>query len=122
MADAYGFSGRDVGRISQTVRAYERDPLDPNPPGRRTGGEWSPRKLLGKTVAAIAKGASGEVQLYRRPSDTAAKGAEVAYAAEGSEKITAYNRFLGCEANRWVYVEWIDGGFELTALELDCEE
>jgi len=69
---------------------------------------------LGKTNEAIAKGESGEVEFwYGSP-----KGSETA----SGETVQAYNRFADIEADKWVIVCVIQGGWEFLVGECSDEE
>lgn len=67
--------------------------------------------FLGKTDAAIDKGASGTVSVYL--GDGIAKGME----ADTGGNVTCYNRFADVDGTRWVHFAWVSGGLELTAAE-----
>ena len=66
------------------------------------------RRWKGKTDAEHAKGASGVVSIY-----SGTKGSET----DTNRNVTAYNTFGTIAISKWVFVEWIDGGWELYAAE-----
>lgn len=67
--------------------------------------------LVGKTLAAHNKGELGNIQLYH-----GRKGSEIPRTGAATI-ISAYNRFADLGADKWVHVEWIDQGYELTSGE-----
>jgi hypothetical protein len=64
---------------------------------------------LGKTAAAIAKNASGTVNIWR-----GAKGSE---AHTADDDVTAYNRSFDLGSGVWVLVVYFAGGWEIVPLE-----
>jgi len=72
--------------------------------------EWMPHvKLLGKTDASHAQGATGTVSVW-----TGTKGSET----DSTANVTSvYNRFADVATTKWVHVEWVNGGWSLTAAE-----
>ncbi len=73
----------------------------PEPPGDEGRGPF-----VGKTQAAIAKGASGGVNFW-----TGTKGSE----QDSGVTVQAYNRFADLPAGAWVLFDIIDGGYEIIA-------
>lgn len=66
---------------------------------------------LGKTSAAIAKGATGTVAVYTGRT----KGSETASGLE----VEAYNRYADLGSGKWCRIEWVLGGWELYVAECD---
>ena len=66
-------------------------------------------RKLGKTDAAIDKGESGTVSIYKGTT----KGSET----DSTNDVTAYNRFGNLGADKWVFVEFINGGWEVYQAE-----
>ena len=62
-------------------------------------------RRLGKTDASIDKDSTGTVSLYAGTD----KGSET----DTTNDIEAYNRFGDIEADKWVFVEFIHGGWEI---------
>lgn len=67
------------------------------------------RRWKCKTDAAHDKGDSGTVSVY-----SGEKGSET---DTGRNIEDVYNTFGDIASGKWVFVEWIDGGFELYAAE-----
>ncbi len=68
------------------------------------------RLYVGKTDAAIDKGNSGTVSIWAGTT----KGSE----SDTGDNITGvYNRFADIAITKWVHVEWVNGGWELSAAE-----
>lgn len=65
-------------------------------------------KLLGKTDAAHAKAASGTVSVY-----IGTAGSE----SDSTINVTAYNKFAAVATTKWVWVEWSNNSWYLTAAE-----
>lgn len=95
-------------RITQTVLRSEAA-LRNRTPRRPNSRPIVQRKLIGKTDAAITKGNSGTISVYQGTT----KGSET----DSGVNVTAYNRFADLASGVWVHVEWINGGWELTAAE-----
>ena len=93
---------RDVVR---KVLREERTPL----PGSAVTGTPQPR-WLGKTAAAHDKDDTGTIDLYSGTT----KGAET---TTGVSIAGVYNRFADLLSGKWVFIEFIDGGWELYAAE-----
>lgn len=108
VTQAVSFTLEGAKRIATAVRSEERRNQNtlrglPNRINRHT-------VYLGKTDAAIAKGASGTISIYSGTT----KGSET----DTNLDITSvYNRFSAVAINRWVHVSWVDNGFELSAGE-----
>jgi hypothetical protein len=105
----YTFSGDAVTRIRQTVRTVEGMPSVPQASRvNSTPLQWD-YMLIGKTDAALSKGASGTISIY---SGTSASGL-----TDTGENVTAYNRFGSIASNRWVAVWTMPWGYEVHAAE-----
>jgi len=69
------------------------------------------RKIyLGKTDASHDQGAAGTISIYSGTT----KGSET----DTTTNITGvYNRFSDLDSGKWVHVEWLNGGWELSSGE-----
>ncbi len=83
-----------------------------NPGGsgqERVLAQWRwPTTLLGKTDAAINKGAAGAVSVY--------SGTPLAEADTGVN-VVAYNKFANIGSDKWVIVQWVNAAWYMTAAE-----
>lgn len=105
----HSFDRQSAQRIVRAVRHVEQRP--PTEPRRLSGRHaYGQRRWKGKTDAAINKGDTGTVNLY-----SGDKGSET----DISEAVEAYNTFANVGADKWVFVEFIDGGWELYVAECD---
>ena len=94
---------REFENLKNQVRNLLRQP-----PGRFKANRR--RMYLGKTDASHAKGASGTISIWAGTT----KGSET----DTGENLTGvYNRFADIAITKWVHVEWINGGWELSAGE-----
>lgn len=75
-------------------------------------------QYLGKTSSSVTKGQTPTIPLYSLGASTATNPGKGDEAATG-EEIDAYARMGDIAANKWVFVEWIDGGWEVYCIE--CE-
>ena len=69
-----------------------------------------PRKLLGKTTTAISKSSSGSVEIW---TGGTVSGTE----SPTGTSITAYSRFGAVATGKWVYIEQLESGWEITIAE-----
>jgi hypothetical protein len=99
----------DVDKIRRAVREVLANEFAPKL-RRAPGAAETNQRFIGKTVAAVSGGTLGEVVLYFRPAG-AAKGAEVA--SDPEITLDAYNRFGDLEEDAWVFVEFLDGDWEI---------
>lgn len=106
---AYYANESDAEKIRRVVRQVLADELSPRL-RRSPGAAETNQRFLGKTVSAFSGGTLGEVLLYFRPAG-AAKGAEVA--SDPEIVISVYNRFGDLEPGQWVFIEFIDGDWEI---------
>jgi hypothetical protein len=67
------------------------------------------RMVIGKTDAALNKGASGTISIY--------SGTDPAALTDTGDNITAYNRFGNIASGKWVAVWTMPWGFECKAAE-----
>ncbi len=102
------FSDEAVAQIQQMFREFTSRQ-------RNTGGQRgtyfnSPNnRRLGKTTTSHAKGSTETVDIY----SGATKGSE----STTGVTVEAYNRFADIATGKWVFVVFIDGGWELFAGE-----
>lgn len=62
-------------------------------------------RRLGKPDSNISKGSTGNVSLYA--------GTDKGNETDTTNGVEAYNRFGDIEADKWVFVEFIHGGWEI---------
>lgn len=84
--------------------------VDLNVSGRSWRSTVRPR-YLGKTISAVSKGTTANIPTY---SGTV-KGSE----SGTGESLAAYARMGAIGPAKWVFIEWIDGGWEVYCVE--CE-
>lgn len=109
MANGVRFTRESAKRVAQAVRKLEGGQSIP-PLSRASSGMgegW--RMLIGKTDAAIAKGASGTVSIW----DGATQGSE----SDTGENVTAYCRFGDVAITKWVGVMETVRGYEIICAE-----
>ena len=105
----YTFSGDAVQRIRATVRTVEGRQELPQTSRANSLGLQFDYMLIGKTDAAINKGASGTISVY---SGTSSSGL-----TDTGDNITAYNRFGNVSSGKWVACWTMPWGFELVSAE-----
>lgn len=98
----------DADKIRRAVREVLANEFAPRLRRRGNVAETNYR-YLGKTVAAIDVDTSGDVRVYFCPAG-GTKGSEVA--SEPPLTINCYNRFSDILGDKWVFIEFIDGGWE----------
>ena len=102
------FSDEAVAQIQQMFREFTA--RQKNLPGHRGTYFNSPNnRRLGKTTTAHAKAATETVDIY----SGATKGSE----STTGVTVEAFNRFADVATGKWVFVVFIDGGWELYAGE-----
>jgi hypothetical protein len=106
MYGEFGLSARDVQILKNLIAAF-------NATGGIRGGGGRPFLLLAKATEDIAKGESGDVQLYYRADD---KGGET----PAAENLTAYARLGDVTSGSWCYV-WPILGSGLEVVAAECE-
>lgn len=99
----------DADKIRRAVREVLANEFAPRLRRRGNTPDTNVR-WLGKTVSAIDVDTSGDVRVYFRPAD-GAKGSEVA--SDPALTISCYNRFSDILGDKWVFIEFIDGGWEV---------
>ena len=103
------FTRESAERIAVTVRTVEGS-ITPATQGRAAPNfAQFDYMLIGKTDAAINKGASGTISVY---SGTSASGL-----TDTGDNITAYNRFGNVASGKWVACWTMPWGFEFVAAE-----
>ena len=109
---AYTFSEREIRRIADAVRAYERSGAS------AIGGRTVPGLMraihMGKTDAAIVKGYTGTVSLHRR---VLANGGTGITSVDMGIDVAASNTFADVSANVWECVMHDGENWFLTAAE-----
>ena len=103
------FDEQSNERIIRAILRSEASRL-PGPRIENIGQDQPVQFRIGKTAAAIAKGASGTVNVYWGTT----KGSET---WDSVETITAYNRFADVGSGKWVHCIFLLGGWELSAAE-----
>ncbi len=106
---AYFANESDADKIRRVCREVLANEFAPKL-RRARGSAETGQRFLGKTVGSISGATLGEVLLYFRPAG-AAKGAEVA--SDPEIVISVYNRFGDLEPGQWVFIEFIDGDWEI---------
>ena len=105
----YTFSGDAVQRIRATVRHVEGQQELPQTSRANSLAMQFDYALIGKTDAALNKGASGTISIY--------SGTDPAALTDTGENITAYNRFGNIASGKYVIVWTMPWGFECQAAE-----
>jgi hypothetical protein len=105
----YTFSGDAVQRIRATVRHVEGQQELPQASRANSIALQFDYALIGKTDAALNKGASGTISIY--------SGTDPAALTDTGENVTAYNRFGNIASGKWVAVWTMPWGFECKAAE-----
>jgi hypothetical protein len=103
------FSNDAVQRIRRTVRTVEGQQELPQTSRANTTVHQFDYALIGKTDAALNKGASGTISIY--------SGTDPAALTDTGENVTAYNRFGNIASGKWVAVWTMPWGFECKAAE-----
>lgn len=95
-------------RARQAILTVERSGVDKQPHRARWGGESFGRVIIGKTDAAIAKGASGTISVW-----DGTQGSE----SDTTDNVTAYNYFGDIAITKWVAVVETVRGYIILAAE-----
>ena len=103
------FSNDAVQRIRRTVRTVEGQQELPQTSRANTAVHQFDYMIIGKTDAAINKGASGTVSVY--------SGSASSSLTDTGENITAYNRFGNVASGKMVACWTMPWGFELVSAE-----
>jgi hypothetical protein len=116
MADV--FTRESTKKIKRAVDIVLGDP-GPVPPGGSVPERRPVNGMrIGKTSEAISKSSTGSVDLHSRgashaPDYSTTKGEE----ASTGNSVEAYARLGDVETGKWVYVQWIDNGWEIINAE-----
>ena len=104
MAELYALSADDLKVLKSVVAREKGRPQNINTaqPAVITTAK---NRRLGKPDDDISKGSTGTVSLYAGTD----KGSET----DTTNDVEAYNRFGDIEADKWVFVEFINGGWEI---------
>lgn len=110
MSTVYGFAtAEDIRKVAQAVKLILNGPGNIHPPGERNSSMPAPfSRIIGKTAASHAKGASGTINVYH-----GTKGSET---WDSSTTITAWNRMAAISSGKWVVCVDIEG-WEVIAAE-----
>jgi hypothetical protein len=100
----YQFSQESVNRIVQAVLTIEAIGL-PGGQQRRTQVTSENIRWVGKTTESITKGQSGVVQVYSGDPGLESEITDF--------EIDAYSRFGDLDEDKWVFIEFINGGWEI---------
>lgn len=111
MATGSVFTRESAQRIARQVRRMERNESQPvrRYGSRTTGGGDVYRILIGKTSAAHAKSAAGDVALY--------SGNGAATLVATGDVVSAWNRFADIDSGKWVALAEVTWGYEIIAAE-----
>ncbi len=105
-----------LNQISRTIEIVARRIVNWEL-NERMPGFGAQRRYLAKADDDVIKSNTGTFSIYSRGETTDGQDAPKGTEVDTGENIDAYARMGGITADDWVFLEWIDGGWEVYQAE-----